>query len=64
MKKLFGTVLGMLGMIILVESGLAFFGIGHMVSGLQAGLSLLAFSATLFIIGIMMVKPKDDLSDE
>jgi hypothetical protein len=63
MKKLLGTALGMLGMIILVESGLAFFGMAHVVNGLQAGLSLLAFSATLFIAGVFMVKPKDDSNE-
>lgn len=60
MKKFIGTTLGMLGMIVLVQSGLAFFGVSQVVNGLQAGLSLLIFGAALFVAGIIMVKPKDD----
>lgn len=60
MRKTFGIILGMLGMIVLAQSGLAFFNVSQVVNGLQAGISLLAFGITLFIIGALMVKPKGD----
>ena len=49
----------MLGMIVLVQSGLAFFDVSQVVNGLQAGLSLLTFGIALFITGVLLVRPKD-----
>lgn len=54
----------MIGALVLWQSIAAFYGAAIFINGLHAGLSLLAFSITIFIAGSVVVKPKKDEVNE
>lgn len=60
MRQFVAVVLGMLGALVGWQAVMAFLGLGIFVSGFYAGCSLAAFSATLFIFGSLLIKPKEN----
>lgn len=48
----------MLAAIVFWQAVMAFIGLSLVANGLQAGLSLIIFSAAIFIVGALTIKPK------
>jgi len=59
-KKIFARLICIVGALAGWQSIMAFLGMGLFFSGLQAGLSLAAFSLALFIVGIAMIIPEGE----